>query len=87
MKGRHSESVRGEAAWNICRYDRKGEDREKFRALMKELNEPVPDSEIVDNQDDALRLRSQSVSDYRAAGLYTGRKGGGIAATKRSFCL
>ncbi len=30
------------------------EDREKFRALMKELNEPVPASEIVTDVEDAV---------------------------------
>lgn len=34
----------------------KGEDREQFRALMKELDQPVPESEIVDNEEDALRF-------------------------------
>src|SRR5699024_8655655 len=32
----------------------KAEDREKFRALMDELNEPVPPSEIVTNEEDAI---------------------------------
>lgn len=36
-----------------------GEDREKFRALMKHLNEPVPESEIVDNAKDALQFAKE----------------------------
>src|SRR5699024_10989175 len=32
----------------------KAEDREKFRKMMKELNEPVPPSEIVNNVEDAV---------------------------------
>src|SRR5690625_6050624 len=32
------------------------EDREKFRALMEELNEPVPPSEIVNNVEDAVQF-------------------------------
>src|SRR5699024_4519409 len=32
----------------------KAEDREKFRTLMQELNEPVPPSEIVNNVEDAV---------------------------------
>ncbi len=39
----------------------KGEDREKFRSLMNELNQPVPESEIVDNETDASVLRNPSV--------------------------
>ncbi|NES53455.1 hypothetical protein G3565_34555, partial [Escherichia coli] len=34
----------------------KGEDREKFRSLMNELKQPVPESEIVDNEADALHF-------------------------------
>ena len=64
----------------------KGEDREKFRALMKELNEPVPDSEIVDNQDDALRFALSIGFPIIVRPAYTlGGKGGGIAATKEEL--
>src|SRR5690625_1699273 len=35
------------------------EDREKFRALMDELNEPVPPSEIVTNVEDAVTFASE----------------------------
>src|SRR5690625_2935404 len=37
----------------------KAEDREKFRALMEELNEPVPPSEIVNNVEDAVTFVEQ----------------------------
>src|SRR5699024_10143055 len=32
----------------------KAEDREKFRTLMQEINEPVPPSDIVTNEEDAV---------------------------------
>ncbi|MBU8787376.1 MULTISPECIES: carbamoyl phosphate synthase large subunit [Bacillus] len=64
----------------------KGEDREKFRALMKELNEPVPDSEIVDNKGDALRFAQSIGFPIIVRPAYTlGGKGGGIAKTEEEF--
>ncbi|MCY7855739.1 carbamoyl phosphate synthase large subunit [Bacillus sonorensis] len=64
----------------------KGEDREKFRALMKELNEPMPDSEIVDNKEDALRFALSIGFPIIVRPAYTlGGKGGGIAKTKEEF--
>ncbi|QHZ46224.1 carbamoyl phosphate synthase large subunit [Bacillus sp. NSP9.1] len=64
----------------------KGEDREKFRALMKELNEPVPDSEIVDNKEDALRFALSIGFPIIVRPAYTlGGKGGGIAKTEEEF--
>ncbi|MDA7026075.1 carbamoyl phosphate synthase large subunit [Bacillus sp. CLL-7-23] len=64
----------------------KGEDREKFRALMKELNEPVPDSVIVDNAKDALDFAHSIGFPIIVRPAYTlGGKGGGIAKTKQEL--
>ncbi|PSA92266.1 carbamoyl-phosphate synthase large subunit [Bacillus atrophaeus] len=64
----------------------KGEDREKFRSLMKELNQPVPDSEIVDNEEDALRFAETIGFPVIVRPAYTlGGKGGGIAPSKEVF--
>lgn len=66
----------------------KGEDREKFRALMKELNEPVPDSEIVDNKGDALRFAQSIGFPIIVRPAYTlGGKGGGSQRQRRNSCL
>ncbi|QLI78844.1 carbamoyl phosphate synthase large subunit [Bacillus pumilus] len=63
-----------------------GEDREKFRALMKQLNEPVPDSEIVDNAKDALQFAKEVGFPVILRPAYTlGGKGGGIALTEEAF--
>lgn len=63
-----------------------GEDREKFRALMKHLNEPVPDSEIVDNAKDALQFAKEAGFPVIIRPAYTlGGKGGGIALTENEF--
>ncbi|MFS0655941.1 carbamoyl phosphate synthase large subunit [Bacillus sp. 179-C3.3 HS] len=63
-----------------------GEDREKFRALMKQLNEPVPDSEIVDNAKDALQFAKEVGFPVIIRPAYTlGGKGGGIALTEEEF--
>ncbi|WP_353856143.1 carbamoyl phosphate synthase large subunit [Bacillus sp. Bos-x628] len=63
-----------------------GEDREKFRALMKHLNEPVPDSEIVDNVKDALQFAKEVGFPVIIRPAYTlGGKGGGIALTEEAF--
>ncbi|ALC80714.1 MULTISPECIES: carbamoyl phosphate synthase large subunit [Bacillus] len=63
-----------------------GEDREKFRALMKKLNEPVPESEIVDNKEDALDFASKIGFPVIIRPAYTlGGKGGGIAKSKEEF--
>lgn len=63
-----------------------GEDREKFRALMKHLNEPVPESEIVDNAKDALQFAKEVGFPVILRPAYTlGGKGGGIALTEEAF--
>lgn len=57
----------------------KGEDREEFRALMHELNEPVPDSEIVETVEAALEFANQIGYPIIVRPAYTlGGAGGGI---------
>src|SRR5690606_8186850 len=36
-----------------------GEDRNKFRTLMQDIGEPIPESAIVDNLDDALAFSKE----------------------------
>ncbi|MGE6630961.1 carbamoyl phosphate synthase large subunit [Bacillus sp. NPDC077027] len=63
-----------------------GEDREKFRTLMNHLNEPVPESEIVDNAKDALDFARIVGFPVIIRPAYTlGGKGGGIASTEEEF--
>lgn len=58
----------------------KGEDRELFRNLMYELNEPVPDSEIVHSIDEALLFANKIDYPIIVRPAYTlGGAGGGIA--------
>lgn len=60
-----------------------GEDREKFRALMNELQEPVPESEIVANLDEALRFAEKIGYPLIVRPAYTlGGSGGGFATNK-----
>lgn len=64
----------------------KGEDREKFRSLMNELKQPVPESEIVDNEADALHFAESIGFPVIIRPAYTlGGKGGGIAPDKEAF--
>ena len=59
------------------------EDRELFRALMKELNEPVPDSEIVNAVDAALAFAEKIGYPVIVRPAFTlGGTGGGIAANE-----
>ncbi|MGZ9871262.1 carbamoyl phosphate synthase large subunit [Priestia endophytica] len=60
----------------------KGESREKFRALMKELNEPVPESEIVTTVEEAVAFSEKIDFPLIVRPAYTlGGTGGGIAHT------
>lgn len=53
---------------------------------MKELDQPVPESEIVDNEEDALRFAESIGFPVILRPAYTlGGKGGGIAKTKEAF--
>lgn len=64
----------------------KGEDRDKFRALMNEINEPVPESDIVDHLDQALLFSEKVGYPIIVRPAYTlGGSGGGIATDKDEF--
>ncbi|MGD6855268.1 carbamoyl phosphate synthase large subunit [Bacillus infantis] len=67
---------------------KKGEDREEFRQLMKELDEPVPDSEIVREAKEAKRFAEASGFPIIVRPAYTlGGSGGGIAHSMEEFML
>ncbi|WP_332689284.1 carbamoyl phosphate synthase large subunit [Halalkalibacter lacteus] len=62
---------------------KKGEDREEFRALMKELNEPVPESEIVTTSETAIQFANEVGYPIIVRPAYTlGGAGGGIASSE-----
>ncbi|WP_096198987.1 carbamoyl phosphate synthase large subunit [Bacillus sp. FJAT-45350] len=64
----------------------KGEDREEFRALMHELNEPVPDSEIVSTSIEAIDFANKVGYPIIVRPAYTlGGAGGGIASTEEEL--
>lgn len=59
---------------------RKAEDREEFRALMREIKEPVPESWIVESNDDLKALLDHAPYPCIVRPAYTlGGTGGGIA--------
>ncbi|GLB58887.1 carbamoyl phosphate synthase large subunit [Cytobacillus sp. NCCP-133] len=59
---------------------KKGEDREAFRKLMKELNEPVPESIIVHEVKEAIQFAQEIGFPIIVRPAYTlGGTGGGIA--------
>ncbi|MED0657216.1 carbamoyl phosphate synthase large subunit [Anoxybacillus ayderensis] len=61
---------------------KRGEDREAFRALMYELNEPVPESEIVTTVEEAVQFAKRIGFPIIVRPAYTlGGTGGGIAQT------
>ncbi len=65
---------------------KKGEDRELFRNLMQELNEPVPESAIVHELQEALDFAEVVGYPIIIRPAYTlGGTGGGIAATEEEF--
>lgn len=65
---------------------RKGEDREAFRALMQELNEPVPESEIVTTKEAALQFANHVGYPIIVRPAYTlGGAGGGIAENEEEL--
>jgi len=62
------------------------EDREQFRSLMHELGEPVPDSAIVTNKEEAQRFYEEVGLPIIIRPAYTlGGTGGGIATTMTEF--
>lgn len=65
---------------------KRGEDRELFRSLMHELNEPVPESEIVEDIDAAVQFAESVGFPIIVRPAYTmGGSGGGIAHAKEEF--
>ncbi len=59
---------------------KKAEDRELFKAMMEEIDEPVPESAIVDNYDDAVAFAKKIGYPVIVRPAYTlGGTGGGIA--------
>ena len=59
----------------------KAEDREKFRSLMRQLDEPVPESEIVTTWEEAVEFANGIGFPIIVRPAYTlGGTGGGIAA-------
>ncbi|OIJ10471.1 carbamoyl phosphate synthase large subunit [Anaerobacillus alkalilacustris] len=64
----------------------KGEDREEFRALMHQLEEPVPESEIVETIEGALQFANQVGYPIIVRPAYTlGGAGGGIVNDEHSL--
>ena len=59
---------------------KKAEDREMFKAMMQEIGEPIPDSAIVENIDDAIAFAEKIGYPVIVRPAYTlGGTGGGIA--------
>jgi carbamoyl-phosphate synthase large subunit len=64
----------------------KAEDREAFRTLMKELNEPVPESEIVHSADEALSFAAETGYPVIVRPAFTlGGFGGGIGRNEQEL--
>ncbi|WP_226529458.1 carbamoyl phosphate synthase large subunit [Metabacillus niabensis] len=65
---------------------RKGEDRNEFRQLMYDLNEPIPESSIVTTLEEALEFSNKIGFPIIIRPAYTlGGKGGGIASNLEEF--
>ncbi len=65
---------------------KKAEDRELFRALMREINEPVPESWIVESEDDLQRILDEVPYPCIVRPAYTlGGTGGGVARTREEL--
>lgn len=65
---------------------KKAEDRELFKNLMQEIGEPVPDSEIVSNYEDALKFAQKIGFPIIIRPAYTlGGSGGGIAHNEQEY--
>ncbi|MGA9172444.1 MAG: carbamoyl-phosphate synthase large subunit, partial [Thermoactinomyces sp.] len=64
----------------------RAEDRDLFRALMKELGEPVPESAIVHTVEEALQFADKTGYPVIVRPAYTlGGTGGGIAKDKKEL--
>ncbi len=67
---------------------KKAEDRELFKNLMQEINEPVPESEIVSTYDDALKFKERIGFPIIIRPAFTlGGSGGGIARNEEEYDL
>lgn len=65
---------------------KKGEDREAFRELMYQLNEPVPESKIVHKVEEAVDFANEIGFPIIVRPAYTlGGTGGGIAGSMEEF--
>ncbi|HZH59428.1 MAG TPA: carbamoyl phosphate synthase large subunit, partial [Metabacillus sp.] len=65
---------------------RKGEDRNEFRQLMYDLNEPIPESSIVTTLEEGLEFSEKIGFPIIIRPAYTlGGKGGGIASNLEEF--
>ncbi|APH05935.1 carbamoyl phosphate synthase large subunit [Bacillus weihaiensis] len=65
---------------------RKGEDRNEFRQLMYDLNEPIPESAIVTTFDEAMDFAKKIGFPIIIRPAYTlGGKGGGIASNETEY--
>lgn len=64
----------------------RGEDRELFRNMMEKLDEPIAESTIVSNIDDALTFSEKTGYPVIVRPAYTlGGSGGGIATNEQDF--
>mgnify|MGYP001174100196 FL=1 len=64
----------------------KGEDREKFRELMKKIGEPVPESRIVHRVDEAVQFAEEIGYPLIVRPAYTlGGTGGGICRNEKEL--
>ena len=64
----------------------KAEDRELFKNLMKEINEPVPESEIVSTHEDAKKFADRIGFPIIIRPAFTlGGSGGGIAKNEEEY--
>ncbi|MEI8377563.1 MAG: carbamoyl-phosphate synthase (glutamine-hydrolyzing) large subunit [bacterium] len=65
---------------------KKAEDRELFKNLMQQIGEPVPDSAIVSNYEDALKFAEKIGYPIIIRPAYTlGGSGGGIAQNQNEY--
>ncbi|PKG44417.1 MULTISPECIES: carbamoyl phosphate synthase large subunit [unclassified Planococcus (in: firmicutes)] len=65
---------------------KKAEDRDQFRSLMKQLGEPVPDSDIIYSLDGALAFAERTGYPVIVRPAYTlGGFGGGIASDEATY--
>lgn len=65
---------------------KKAEDREEFRSLMQEINEPVPPSDIIHTVEEALRFAEEIGYPIIVRPAYTlGGTGGGIVSNEEEL--